>query len=121
MLWKKTIIPVVEISSQCQKHGCAIQTFTNLSQHLEILVNFGVVFFYWSTHLAAQSTSLANPPLFATCTSPEQRIVWVLGEIPCPSAWMRDVCSWLASTLNVKLSSDVTEDGKQLLSFRAQM
>jgi len=66
--------------------------------------------------------SLANPPLFATCSFPEQQIESGYSrEMLSPSASIRDMCSWLASPLNAKLSSDVIEDGKQLLSFRAQM
>lgn len=81
----------------------------------------GGFLFYCSTCLTALLISLATPLLFATCSFPEQPIVWVLGEILSPSACIRHVCSWLVSTLNVKLSSDVMEDGKQLLSFRAQI
>lgn len=62
MLWKKIIVLVVGISSQCWKYGCSIPSFTNLAQHLQRLVNFYAASCCWSRCLAAQCISLANPP-----------------------------------------------------------
>lgn len=78
--------------------------------------------FYWSTCLTAQRVSSANPPLFATCSVPEQQIEPEYSEkYSLPQPVFRHTCSWLVSTLSAKLSSDAVEDGKQLLSFRAEM
>lgn len=49
--------------------------------------------FYFSTCLTALLISLVIPLLFATCSFPEQPIVWVPREILSPSACIRHVCS----------------------------
>lgn len=62
MLWKKTIILLVEISSHCWKYGCARPSFTSLAQDLEILVNFCAASYTVLLNTYSSCISLEHPP-----------------------------------------------------------